>query len=112
MPKTEKTKLKVKNLNNDQIKEIKEIKFILELLNNDASTIGRIKNLCGRKHKKMFGYEIANEVVENHVAFLLEMGMIETQMEQGGDGWNTSYEYEVFALKQINSWNTSIDAIK
>ena len=102
----------MKNLNNDQIKEIKEIKFILEVLSKDASTIGAIKNLCKRRHKRMFGYEIANEVVENHVAFLFEMGMIETQMEQGGDGWNTSYKYEVFALKQINSWNTSIDAIK
>ena len=87
------------NLTNNQIQDIKEIKFILDLLNKEARTIGAIKNLCGRKHKRMFGYEIANNIVENHVTFLQELEVIETKKEQGGDGWNTSYEYEVLAIK-------------
>ena len=99
-------------LNDEAKREGKEIKYILDILNDDARTMQGIKNLCGRRHKRMFGYEISNKVVEHHVALLLELGMIEIKKEQGGDGWNTSYEYEVFALKQINSWNTSIDAIK
>tara|TARA_R100000734_G_scaffold18263_1_gene15012 strand:+ start:66 stop:362 length:297 start_codon:yes stop_codon:yes gene_type:complete len=91
----------MKKLNNEQIKEVKEIKFILNLLNQEPMTIGRLKNYCNKKHKKSFGYEMTFEVAEKHIAFLLSQGMIVKQKEQGGDGWNTSYEYEVFVL---NNW--------
>ncbi len=85
-------------LNDEAKREGKELKFILNQLDFSGSmTIGRIQNLCGRRHKRMFGYEISNKVVEHHVALLLELGMIEIKKEQGGDGWNTSYSYEVFA---------------
>ena len=91
----------MKNLTNDQIKEIKEIKYILDLLNKEPMTIGRLKNYCNRKHKRFFGYEMTFAVAEKHIDFLLSQGMIVKQKEQGGDAWNTSYEFEVFAL---NNW--------
>ena len=91
----------MKNLNNEQIKEIKEIKYIIDLLNKEPMTIGMIKNLCNKRHKRFFGYEMTFAVAEKHIDFLFSQGMIIKQKEQGGDGWNTSYSYEVYA---INNW--------
>ena len=85
----------MENLTDNQIEEIKDIKFILELLNKEPMTIGRIQNLCARKKL------MRKDVTENHINFLLSQGMIIKKKEQGGDGWNTSYSYEVFAL---NNW--------
>jgi len=92
---------KMETLSNIQITEIKEIKFILDLLNIEPMTVGRVKNLCKRKHKRLHGYEIHDTVVEGHVDFLLKNNIIETGTQNGGDGWNTSWTYEV--LKSIDT---------
>lgn len=92
---------KMKTLSNIQITEAKEIKYILDQLLNEAMTLGRLKNLCKRRHNRLFGYEIPNTVVEGHVDFLLKNNIIETGTKTDGDGWNTSYTYEV--LKFIDT---------
>ena len=62
---------------------------ILSILKKKNSTMARLIRLSKKK------FNIDSESVKSQVKKLIDLGVIKKEMEEGGDGWNTSRKYEV-----------------
>jgi shikimate 5-dehydrogenase len=97
------TTTKTKTTTSEMINEMKEVKYILDLVNTYGScTLNRLVRLCGKRFARtVSGYEMTKEQAIKQITLLVECEMLVWIKEQGGDGWNTSYKYDALALQPI-----------
>jgi shikimate 5-dehydrogenase len=95
------TTTKTTTITSEMINEMKEVKFILDLVNTYRScTLNRLVRLCGKRFARtVSGYEMTPAQATKQIALLVECGMLVWIKEQGGDGWNTSYKYDALAIQ-------------
>ena len=70
----------------------RQILSILEKKGN--CSLNRLVRLSKNK------FNIPNEITKHHINILQKLDVIQTEMQEGGDGWNTSYTYEVLTLNK------------
>ena len=80
----------------EKAKKQNDIKVqILSILNDAGNcTLNRLLRLSRKK------FNLSEEISNKHIDTLIELGVIKKEMEQGGDGWNTSYRFEVLTLNK------------
>jgi len=101
--KKKKMKTKTTPITSEMINEMKEVKYILDLVNTyNSCTANRLIRLCGKRFARtVSGYEMTEAQATKHIALLVECEMLVWIKEKGGDGWNTSYEYDALALQPV-----------
>ena len=76
---------------------------ILSILNDAGNcTLNRLVRLSKKK------FDISEEITKYHIDILLELDIIQKELEEGGDGWNTSYRFEVLTLNKEYQINLNI----
>ena len=67
-------------------------KLAIEKTIGTGETMNYIKRICERK------FNLKSDIVEKVINLMIEKNEAKIIIEQGGDGWNSSYEYEEIAL--------------
>ena len=67
-------------------------KLAIEKTMGTGETLNYIKRICERR------FNLNSDLVEKVINLMIEKDEAQIIVQQGGDGWNTSYSYEEIAL--------------